>query len=169
VVALLAILFAQVTDHGTEQVLFSGQAALPGLISQSATWSVSALLLVVACKGLAWAVCLGTFRGGPTFPALYIGAAGGLLASHLPGLSITPAVAVGMAAMAAAMLRLPLSSIVIATTLTAAAGAGAAPLIIVGGVTAYLVTLWLARPPQTQSSGAEAEAANPQPAMVGDA
>ena len=51
--------------------------------------------------------------------------------SHLPGLSITPAVAVGMAAMAASMLRLPLSSIVIATALTATAGAGSTPLIIV--------------------------------------
>jgi hypothetical protein len=52
-----------------------------------------------------------------------------------------------MAAMAASMLRLPLSSIVIATALTATAGAGSTPLIIVSAVTAYLVTLWLDRPP----------------------
>jgi H+/Cl- antiporter ClcA len=148
VVAILAIVFAQVTDHGTDQVLFSGQDALPGLVSQSATWSAGALALVIGCKGLAWALSLGTFRGGPTFPALYIGAAGGLLASYLPGLSVTPAVAVGMAAMAAAMLRLPLSSIVIATALTIVAGAGSAPLIVVAAVTAYLVTLALDRPPR---------------------
>jgi H+/Cl- antiporter ClcA len=146
-VAILAIVFEQLTDHGTDQVLFSGQEALPGLIAQSSTWSMGALALVIICKGAAWALSLGAFRGGPTFPALYLGAAGGLLASHLPGLSTTPAVAVGMAAMAASMLRLPLSSIVIATALTATAGAGSTPLIIVSAVTAYLVTLWLDRPP----------------------
>jgi hypothetical protein len=48
-----------------------------------------------------------------------------------------------MTAMAASMLRLPLSAIVIATALTLPSGAGSAPLIIVAGVTAYLVTLWL--------------------------
>ena len=109
---------------------------------------------MILCKALAWAISLGTFRGGPTFPALYLGAAGGLLASYLPGLGITPAVAVGMAAMAAAMLRLPLSSIVIATALTVVAGAGTAPLIVVGAVTAYLVTLTLDRWVQPQPSPA---------------
>jgi H+/Cl- antiporter ClcA len=143
VVALLAILFAQVTTHGTEEVLFSGQEALPGLVAQSSAWSMGALALVLLCKGAAWAVSLGTFRGGPTFPALYLGAAGGLLAAHLPGLTATPAIAVGMAAMAAATLRLPLSAIIIATALTIHAGAGSAPLIIVGAVTAYLVSVWL--------------------------
>jgi H+/Cl- antiporter ClcA len=144
-VAIVAIVFGQLTDHGADQVLFSGQDTLPGLVAQSASWTPAALALVILCKGLAWAVSLGTFRGGPTFPALYIGAAGGLLFAHLPGLSPTPAVAVGMAAMAASMLQLPLSSIVIATALTTSGGAGSAPLIIVGAVTAYLVTVWLAR------------------------
>ncbi len=165
VVAVLAIVFAQITDHGTEQVLFSGQDALPGLVAQSSTWSISALVLVILCKGLAWGVSLGTFRGGPTFPALYLGAAGGLLASHLPGLSITPAVAVGMAAMAAAMLRLPLSSVIIATALTIHSGAGSAPLIIVGAVTAYLVSLWLDRPPEERRAFRRASAEE-QPAMT---
>ena len=68
VVAILAIVFAQLTDHGTAQVLFSGQEAPPGLIAQSSTWSMPALALVLVCKGLAWAVSLGAFRGGRTFP-----------------------------------------------------------------------------------------------------
>lgn len=141
IVAVSAIVFDQLTDHGVAEVLFSGQDQLPGLISGAGTWSAGALALVFLFKGFAWGVSLGTFRGGPTFPAIYLGAAGGLLASHLPGLSTTPAVAVGMTAMMAAMLRLPLSSIVIATMLTLPAGAGAAPLIIVASVTAYLVAL----------------------------
>jgi len=143
VVAALAVLFAQTTDHGASEVLFSGQDALPGLINGAGTWSVGALLMVILCKGLAWGASLGTFRGGPTFPAIFLGAAGGVAASHLPGLSITPAVAVGMGVMVVSFLKLPLSAVVIATVLTASAGIAVGPLIIVGVVVAYLATLGL--------------------------
>ena len=61
-------------------------------------WSVSALALLIAFKGIAWSISLGGFRGGPVFPSLFLGAAAGVMASHLPGFSITPAVAVGMGA-----------------------------------------------------------------------
>jgi H+/Cl- antiporter ClcA len=99
--------------------------------------------MVIVCKGLAWGTSLGTFRGGPTFPAIYLGAAGGIAASHLPGLSTTPAIAVGMGVMIVSFLKLPLSATIIATALTASAGLAVGPLIIVGVVTAYLVTLGL--------------------------
>ena len=42
VVAGLAIAFSQATDKGVEQVLFSGQEQLPGLVEGAGTWSVSA-------------------------------------------------------------------------------------------------------------------------------
>ena len=113
----LAILFEQLTEHGADQVLFSGQDALPGLISGAGTWSVGALLMLIVCKGLAWGASLGGFRGGPTFPAIYLRAAGGIAASHLPGLSLTAGVAVGIGVMIVAVLKLPLSAIVIATAL----------------------------------------------------
>src|SRR5262249_51169423 len=142
-VAALAILFAQTTTHGTNQVLFSGQDALPGLVSGASTWSLGALAMVILCKGLAWGISLGSFRGGPAFPAIYLGAAGGIAAAHLPGLPQTPAVAVGMGVMVVAFLKLPLSAVIIATSLTASAGLGVGPLIIVGVVTAYLATLGL--------------------------
>ena len=90
VVALLAVLFVATTTHGASNVLFSGQDPLPGLVDNAGTWSIGALLMVILCKGLAWSACLGTFRGGPTFPAIFLGAAGGVAASHLPGLSLTP-------------------------------------------------------------------------------
>ena len=143
VVAALAILFEQSTDHGADQVLFSGQDALPGLVSGAGTWSVGALLMLIVCKGLAWGVSLGGFRGGPTFPAIYLGAAGGIAASHLPGLSLTAGIAVGIGVMIVAVLKLPLSAIVIATALTASAGLAVGPLIILGVVAAYLATLAL--------------------------
>jgi hypothetical protein len=142
-VAALAVLFEETTTHGANEVLFSGQEALPGLVGDASTWSLGALAMVMVCKGLAWAVCLGSFRGGPTFPAIYIGAAGGIAASHLPGMPLTPAVAVGMGVMVAAFLKLPLSAIIIATALTVSGGLAVDPLIIVGVVVAYLATLGL--------------------------
>jgi hypothetical protein len=74
---------------------------------------------------------------------LYLGAAAGLMASHLPGFSLVPAVAVGLGAATAAVLRLPLSAAIIATFLTLKSGTGDEPLIIVGVVVAYLVTMAL--------------------------
>jgi hypothetical protein len=142
-VALLALLFAETTTHGVNEVLFSGQEALPGLVGNPGAWSLGALFMVMLCKGLAWSACLGSFRGGPTFPAIFLGAVGGVAASHLPGFSLTPAVAVGMGVMVVAFLKLPLSAVVIATSLTATAGLAVGPLIIVGVVTAYIATLAL--------------------------
>lgn len=143
-VAGLAIAFSEAADKGVEQVLFSGQDALGPLISDASTWSLSALALLIAFKGLAWSISLGGFRGGPVFPSLFLGAAAGVMAAQLPGFSITPAVAVGMGAAVVSVLKLPLSAVVLAVLLTANAGAGAGPLIIVGVVVAYLTTqlLW---------------------------
>jgi H+/Cl- antiporter ClcA len=147
-VALLAILFhaaAPEAVNGFQEVLFSGQDALSSLTLEAGRWSVYALLLLIALKGLAWGISLGSFRGGPTFPALFIGAAAGVLASHLPGFDLTGAVAVGMGAGAVSVLRLPLSCVVLASLLVSKSGAGSEPLIIVGVVVAYLVTVGLGK------------------------
>jgi H+/Cl- antiporter ClcA len=138
VVAGLAIAFSQTTDKGVDQVLFSGQSALGPLVADPGAWSISALVLVIVFKGLAYGISVGTFRGGPTFPAMFLGAAGGLLAAQLPGFETTPAVAVGLGAAVVAVLRLPLSAVVLATLLTVHSGAGSEPLIIMGVVAAYL-------------------------------
>jgi H+/Cl- antiporter ClcA len=141
VVGALAFAFAEGTDESTNLVLFSGQDALGPLVTDGATFTVGTLLALVLCKGLAWGVSMGAFRGGPTFPAMFLGAAGGLAASHLPGLPESVAIPVAMGAMIVAVLRLPLSAIVIASLLCASAGPGGAPLVIVGVVTAHLATL----------------------------
>jgi len=153
-VAGLAIAFDAVTDHSVNDVLFSGEVALPGLVSGAGTWSASALALVLAFKGLAWSISLASFRGGPVFPSLFLGAAGGLLASHLPGFEQTPAVVVGMGAAVVSILGLPLSAVVLATLLSANSGAGATPLVIVGVVVAYLVTRALSRLGQASTADA---------------
>ena len=84
VVALLAILFDVRTDEPVNAVLFSGQDAFGGLIAAAPTLSFGTLVLLLACKGLAWGVSLGSGRGGPTFPALFLGAVAGLIARTCP-------------------------------------------------------------------------------------
>jgi hypothetical protein len=60
------------------------------------------------------------------------------MAAQLPGFETTPAVAVGLGAAVVAVLRLPLSAVVLATLFTVHTGLGSGPLIIVGVVVAYL-------------------------------
>jgi H+/Cl- antiporter ClcA len=138
VVGGLAIAFSQATDRPTDAVLFSGQDAFASVLKDASTLSLTTLGLLLVFKGAAWSISLGNFRGGPTFPALFLGLVGGLLAGHLPGFSETPAVAVLMGAGVVSILRLPLSSVVVALLLTSKAGLGVAPLIIVAVVTAYI-------------------------------
>ena len=138
-VAGLAIAFEQSTDKSSSEVLFSGQDALSGLVSDSSTWSLGALALLLVFKGIAYGLSLGSFRGGPTFPMMFLGAAAGIMAAKLPGYDLTPAVAVGIGAGVVSVLRLPLSAVVVATLLTMSSGLGSTPLIVVGVVVAYLV------------------------------
>jgi H+/Cl- antiporter ClcA len=138
VIAALAIIFEAGTGKGTSQVLFSGQTAVGPLISHSAAYAVGALALLIACKGLAYATSLSGFRGGPVFPSLFLGAAGGLLLSHLPGLPLVPAVAMGMGAMSAVLLRLPITSVLLATVLLASDAVAVTPLAIVAVTVAYV-------------------------------
>ena len=154
-VAGLAVAFAQITDQPADVVLFSGQDAFSTVIAQGSTLSLATLALLLLFKGAAWSVSLGSFRGGPTFPALFMGAVAGLLAAHLPGFSETPAVAVLMAATAVSILKLPLSATVIALLLTSKSGIATAPLVIVAVVVAYITI-------QTLSA---ARAARPQPSV----
>lgn len=142
-VGALAIAFNLATDQPADAVLFSGQDAFGELLKGAETLSASTLLLLLLCKGLAWSISLGNFRGGPTFPAVFLGVVGGLLAARLPGFSEAPAVAVMLGAACVSMLRLPLASVVLALLLTAQAGPGLAPLIIVGVAVAYLTTVAL--------------------------
>jgi H+/Cl- antiporter ClcA len=173
IVAGLAIAFSQATNHSSNEVLFSGESGLPGLVSQGATWSISALVLLIVFKGIAYGVSLGSFRGGPTFPAVFLGAAGGLLASHLPGFPLTPAVAVGMGAATAAVLKLPISAIALATLLTVKGGTADEPLIIVAVVVAYLVRVILSNRSSTGSAesvgAAESESGGTEPAVTAPA
>ncbi len=142
-VGVLAIAFAESTDQSADAVLFSGQEAFGSLFAEVSTLSVSTLMLLFLFKGLAWSISLGSFRGGPTFPAIFLGVVAGLMAAHLPGYAETQAVAALVGAMCVSILRLPLSSVMIALLLTVDAGLAVAPLVIVAVVVAYLTSLAL--------------------------
>ena len=136
----LAIAFAEATGKSPDAVLFSGQEAFGTLFGQAATISLTTLTLLLLFKGLAWSVSLGNFRGGPTFPAIFLGVVAGLMAQHLPGFAETQAVAALIGAACVSVLRLPLSSVMIASLLSIKAGLAVAPLIVVAVVVAYLTS-----------------------------
>ena len=153
-VAGLAIAFAAGTGKSSSEVLFSGQDALGPFITSSASYTVPALLLLIACKGLAYGVSLSGFRGGPVFPALFLGAAGGMALSHLPGLPLIPAVAMGIGAMSVSMLNLPLTSVLLATLLLGSDGVTDMPLAIIAVAVSFVVSARIAVPAQPPASPA---------------
>jgi H+/Cl- antiporter ClcA len=155
-VAGLAIAYAEGTTHGTSDVLFSGQTQLGPLLAHNAAYSVGALVLLVACKGLAYGASLSSFRGGPIFPSLFLGAAGGMALSHAPGLPFVAGAAMGIGAMMVVMVRLPLTSVLIATVLLLSDGIAVTPLVIVAVTVAYVASARL--------TSAPLPAAGPQPA-----
>jgi H+/Cl- antiporter ClcA len=156
VVAGLAIAYAEATGKASSDVLFSGQSQMGPLLTHAASYSVGALLLLLACKGLAYSASLSSFRGGPIFPSMFLGAAGGMAMSHLPGLPLVPAIGMGIGAMCVAMLKLPMTSVLLATLLLFADGVAMMPLVIVAVVVAYVVSVRLTPAP--------APAAEPAPA-----
>lgn len=145
-VAVCAIVFQQATDRGIDQVLFSGEDALAPLIQDADSWTVGALVLLMVTKSLAYAFSLSSFRGGPTFPAMFIGAALGVALSHLPGLPMIAGVAMGIGAMAVTMLRLPLTSVLLTVLFLQSDGVTLMPLVIVAVVVAYVAAVRLTPP-----------------------
>lgn len=160
-VALAAIAFDQATDRGTDQVLFSGESALAPLIQNASSWTVGALALLVVCKSLAFVASLSAFRGGPTFPAMMIGAAGGVALSHLPGLPMIAGVAMAIGSMAVTILRLPLTSVLLTSLFMAADQLTLMPLIIVSVVVAYVASARFAPRPADDAGAAAAGSAAP--------
>lgn len=131
------------TGQAPTLVLFSGQDELGTLVSQGPTWGAGVLLLLVLAKAAGYSVSLGSgFRGGPVFPALFLGAGAGMaLSLVVPGLEATPAVVAGLAAGSASMLKLPIASVMLAVLVAGQAGIQATTLAIVGSVVAITVTL----------------------------
>ena len=139
-VGLTAMAYQLLSDNSFTQVLFSGQGALPALVDKAADYSVGVLILLLVCKSLAYGLSLGAFRGGPVFPSMFIGAVLGIAVAGLPGMSLAPGIAMGIGAMCTSMLRLPLTSTMLATLLLGADGVSVTPQVVVAVVVAYVVT-----------------------------
>ena len=146
------------------QVLFSGQGALPELVQNAGSYSGSVLALLITFKILGYGLSLSAFRGGPVFPAMFIGAALGIAAAGLPGMSLAPAIGMGIGAMSCAMLRLPLTSTLLATLLLGADGATETPVVVVAVAVAYVITMIL--PPAGPGHSTPEPASGTQPAPV---
>jgi H+/Cl- antiporter ClcA len=152
-VAGLAIAYAEGTGKPSSDVLFSGQTALPPLLEHSASYTAGALALLLACKALAYSISLAGFRGGPIFPSMFVGATGGILLSHLPGLPLIAGAAIGIGAMTAGMLQLPVTAVLITALFLGDDGINTMPLIIVAVVTSFVLSKWLAGPPSQPAEG----------------
>jgi H+/Cl- antiporter ClcA len=139
-IAGLAIAFAEGTGRSSSEVLFSGQSALPALLEQAGGYTAGTLALLIVCKGLAYSVAISGFRGGPTFPGMFIGAAGGILLSHLPGLPMIAGAAMGVGAMTAGMLQLPMTAALLTALFFGTDGITTLPLVIVAVVVSFVLS-----------------------------
>jgi H+/Cl- antiporter ClcA len=118
-------------------VLFSGETSLGAIIAESSAGVVVALLIA---KALGYAISLAAgFRGGPTFPAVTLGVLAGVLGGLvLPGMDLTPAVAAGLAAGAAAALRLPIFGALLTALMIGSGASQTVPIAVVGSVVGWL-------------------------------
>jgi H+/Cl- antiporter ClcA len=155
-IGLTAMSYQLISDHSFSDVLFSGQDAMPSLVKNAADYTVPVLLLLILCKALAYGLSLAAFRGGPVFPSMFIGAALGIAVSGLPGLSLAAAIGAGIGAMCSAMLRLPMTSALLATVLLGADGLSVAPEVIVAVAVAFVATYLLPAPAPRQAEPASA-------------
>jgi H+/Cl- antiporter ClcA len=152
VVGLLAQL-VELLGADSQEVLFSGQTGIPELIREGST---SVLLTLLAAKALGYAICLGCgFRGGPVFPAIFLGVGLGALAVVWFDVSPTLAVAVGAAAGMASTTRLLFSSLLLAALLTGREGLDAMPAAVLAACTAWVVTMALGRRTAAREAGAQ--------------
>jgi H+/Cl- antiporter ClcA len=136
-------LTARALDADSQDVLFSGQAAVPALVAED---SISIVLVLLVTKALAYAVSLGSgFRGGPVFPAVFLGVALAWLAGLAFDLSPTLAVAVGTAAGTAAITRLLFMPLLLAALLVGTNGLDAIPAAVFASGAAWLVTIAIDR------------------------
>jgi H+/Cl- antiporter ClcA len=133
-----AAVYAVATGRSPAEVALSGQATLGTLASDPGAWSTGSLVVLLLCKSVAYAMCLGVFRGGPAFPAIFIGAVFGVLAAAvLPGIGVVPGLAIGMAA-GVAVIGLPITSVVLVALLLGDAATSQVPVVILGVVVAMV-------------------------------
>ncbi|MSX02167.1 MAG: hypothetical protein F2813_03290 [Actinobacteria bacterium] len=139
VTSVLAIAVREATGGSINLVLFSGQ---PGMSEMLTETSLGAVILILVAKMVAYGGALGAgFRGGPIFPAVFLGVAiavGGVIL--FPAASLTGLVVAAVAAAVTATLRAPFTAAVLALMLATQAGAAnAAALAIFGAAIGFVL------------------------------
>jgi H+/Cl- antiporter ClcA len=141
-VTFAGFLVARAFDIGPSLVLFSGLTGMPHLIGET---SVLAVIVILLVKAVVYVAALsGGMRGGPIFPATYLGVAVGVAtALTFPGIPATPLVAAGIGAAGAGITRMPATSAILGAILLGGGGAAVAPFAIMGAVAGYLMREWV--------------------------
>jgi H+/Cl- antiporter ClcA len=127
----------------SQDVLFSGQYSMVPLINET---SATTVLVLVVAKTLAYAICLGCgFRGGPVFPAIFLGI--GLATFPVIWFDVSPtlAVAVGAAAGMAGVTKLLFAPLLFAALLVGSSGLDAMSATVLAASAAWVVTNALER------------------------
>jgi H+/Cl- antiporter ClcA len=152
-VGLLAVT-ADALGASSQDVLFSGQDSVATLVAEG---SLAVVVIVLVAKALGYAVSLGCgFRGGPVFPAIFLGVGLASLAVVTLDVSPTLAIAVGTAAGMAAMTRLLFSALVFSLLLVGTHGVDAMPAAVLAASAAWVTTTALQRDRTPAPPGPEA-------------
>jgi H+/Cl- antiporter ClcA len=121
----------------SQDVLFSGQTSIPVVVASS----TGIIIVLLIGKALAYAATMASgFRGGPIFPAVFIGVGLASLPVVWFDLSPTFAIAAGAAAGMAAQTKLILTSMLFGALLVGSAGFDAIPGAVLAAVGACMVT-----------------------------
>ncbi len=132
----LIALAAERLGANPNDVLFSGQASV-GVVATAT--SAGLVLVLLVAKALGYIVSLGCgFRGGPIFPAIFLGIALASFPVAWFGMSPTLAVAIGAAAGMAAQTRLLFAPLLFAGLLVGKDGIDAIPATVLASVAAWL-------------------------------
>lgn len=145
IVGISALIVQSRTGEGILFIVTSGEEFITKL---PALTSISTVIAIIIFKAIAYAVSLGSgFRGGPFFPAMFVGAAVGLLISLAmgdSGPSVPAAIVVGVIAslIATAPMKWPIV-IILGVVLGLMMGTWTlVPAALLGAVVARLIPRW---------------------------
>jgi hypothetical protein len=85
---------------------------------------------------------------------MFIGAAGGMALSHVGGLPMIAGVAMGVGAMVAGALKMPMTAVLLPSLLFLSDAVALMPVVIVAVVVSYVVAIWIAPAPAPEDAAA---------------